>query len=203
MGKFWWEENWGIWQIVSYLACALTVAYSPNFSPPKFWYISFVKAVYSYLNNYCFKCIQGGFVGLAKASLKTAEAGKVAKKGEGNLKAPFALIIEVNICMGIVLMMPYLYSLLENWLSRHTIKLNCLRNTYHHQVSGNLSILLRISYSVFLSILLRISYTLLLCTLYSFVYYSGYYAWHVACILQLLVPYIANRSRWKTFTVGW
>lgn len=38
---------------------------------------------------------KGGFVGLAKASgLKTAEAGKVARKGEVNLKAPYALIIE-------------------------------------------------------------------------------------------------------------
>ena len=43
--------------------------------------------------------LQGGFVGLAKAnSLKTAEVGKAVKKGEGNLKAPFALIIEVSIC---------------------------------------------------------------------------------------------------------
>lgn len=38
---------------------------------------------------------KGGFVGLAKASgLRTAEAGRAAKKAEVNLKAPFALIIE-------------------------------------------------------------------------------------------------------------
>ena len=35
---------------------------------------------------------------MAKAGgLKTAEAGRAAKKGEVNLKAPFALIIEVSI----------------------------------------------------------------------------------------------------------
>lgn len=44
----------------------------------------------------CYKCTQDGFVGLAKAAgLRTAEASKVVRKGEVNLKAPFALIIEV------------------------------------------------------------------------------------------------------------
>jgi len=46
-----------------------------------------------------YKYIQGGFVGLAKAAgLKAAEVGKVTRKGEVNLKAPFALILEVNYC---------------------------------------------------------------------------------------------------------
>lgn len=44
--------------------------------------------------------MQGGFVGLAKASgLRTAEAGRAAKKAEVNLKAPFALIIEVGVIL--------------------------------------------------------------------------------------------------------
>ena len=60
--------------------------------------ISFVKVVYV-VDSYFNIVLQGGFVGLAKAtSLKTAEVGKAVKKGEGNLKAPFALIIEVSIC---------------------------------------------------------------------------------------------------------
>ena len=52
------------------------------------------------LLNIVYKCVQGGFVGLAKASgLRTAEAGRAAKKAEVNLKAPFALIIEVGMTL--------------------------------------------------------------------------------------------------------
>lgn len=112
---------------------------------------------------------------MAKASgLKTAEAGKVARKGEVNLKAPYALIIEVITKMLYVSMIECLYSHPGNWPSRHMIRSNCSRNIYPHLVSGNFSILPRILCPVFL------------------VYYSGYYVLFSSILPRILCPVFSS-----------